>query len=61
MKMALKIVKKIIVGAFLLYSYNLIAVSFNLMVPINLITILLVSFLDIPAMIMLVAALAVIF
>ena len=56
-----KIVKKIIFGAFLLYGYNLIAVSFGLMIPINYITILLVGILDIPAMFMLIASLVFVF
>ena len=44
------ILKKIVFSAFLLYGYNLIAVNFNLIVPINIITILLVSFLGAPCM-----------
>lgn len=56
-----KIVKKFIFGAFLLYGYNLIAVSVGLMIPINYITILLVGILDIPAMFMLIASLVFVF
>ena len=56
-----KIIKKIIFGVFLLYGYNLIAVSFGFMVPINFFTIILVSVFDIPAMCMLVLSLVFIF
>ena len=44
------IIKKIVFGVFVLYGYNLIAVSFDLVIPINFITILLVSFLGLPAL-----------
>lgn len=59
--MVKKIIKKIIFGVFLLYGYNLIAVSFGFMIPINYITIVLVSLFDIPAMFMLVMSLVFIF
>ena len=59
--MIIKLIKKMIFGAFLLYGYNLIAVSFNLMIPINFITIVLVSIFDIPAMFLLIASLVFIF
>lgn len=42
--------KKIVFSAFLLYGYNIIASNFNLVIPINVITILLVSFLGAPGM-----------
>ena len=61
MKEIFKIMKKIVIGALLLYSYNLIAVSFNMMIPINWITILLVAFLDIPGILLLALSLAIIF
>ena len=50
MNKVLDVVKKIVFSAFLLYGYNLIAVNFNLVIPINIITILLVSFLGAPGM-----------
>lgn len=46
----LKWLKKVIFSAFLLYGYNIIAANFNLVIPINVITILLVSFLGAPGM-----------
>lgn len=48
--MILRLLKKIIISAFLLYGYNLIAVNFNLIIPINFYTISCVSLLGIPSM-----------
>ena len=39
------ILKKIVLGFIILYGYNMIAVNFNLVLPINIATVLLVSFL----------------
>ena len=49
MKIVIKIIKKIVFSAFLLYGYNLIAVNFNMIIPINFYTIAFVSFLGIPS------------
>ena len=54
MKIVFKFLKKFILGGFLLYTYNLIAVTFNITVPINLYTIFTVGLLDIPGLAMLV-------
>jgi len=59
--MIIKIIKKIIFAVVLLYSFNLIAVKFGIIIPINYITISLVTLLDIPAMILLVFSLILIF
>ena len=48
--MIMKYLKRIVFSSFLLYGYNLIAVNFNLVIPINLITVLTVSFLGAPAL-----------
>lgn len=56
-----KILKKIIFAAILLYSFNLISVNFGVIVPINYITVLLITILDVPAMILLVFSLILIF
>ena len=48
--MILRLLKKIIISSFLLYGYNLIAVNFNLIIPINFYTISCVSLLGIPSM-----------
>lgn len=60
-KQIFKIIKKIIMSVFLLYGYNLIAAPLGFIVPINLITILLVSILGIPALLSLVVVLIVVF
>lgn len=48
MKKLFYIAKKIILAVFLLYTYNLIAKSFGLIIPINYITVTIVSLLDLP-------------
>ena len=50
MHIILKYLKRFILGGFLLYAYNLIAVTFNITVPINLFTMLIVGLLDIPGL-----------
>lgn len=52
--MLLFVVKKIILSAFILYGYNLIAVNFNMTVPINIYTLSFVTFLGSPALIALI-------
>lgn len=42
------ILKKIIMSAILLYAYNRFAISFNAIIPINLLTVVSVSFLGVP-------------
>ena len=54
MKKILEIIKKIILSDFILYVYNLIATRFNLVIPINIITLLSVSFLGFPMLFVLV-------
>lgn len=41
--------KRFILSSFVLYGYNIIAANFNLVIPINLITLSLVGFLGVPA------------
>ena len=50
MKYLILITKKLIFGFFLLYSFNIISSNFNIIIPINVITILFVSFLGFPAL-----------
>lgn len=50
MHIILKYLKRFILGGFLLYAYNLIAVTFNITVPINFYTILITGLLDIPGL-----------
>lgn len=49
MKFVIIMIKKMILGAFLLYGYNLIAVNFNMIIPINFYTIIFVTILGIPS------------
>lgn len=46
--------RKVVVSGFLLYGYNLIAVNFNMIIPINICTLLLISFLGTPAIVALI-------
>lgn len=50
LKQILVLFRNIVISAFLLYGYNLIAGTFGLMIPINIFTVLLVSILGIPAL-----------
>ncbi len=54
MKKILVVVKRIILSAFILYGYNLIAVKFNLVIPINIITVSAISILGFPILFVLV-------
>jgi pro-sigmaK processing inhibitor BofA len=49
-----KIAKKIIFSFLLLYTYNLIAVTYSLMIPINYITVGIITLLDTPGLFLLV-------
>ena len=49
-----KLLRKIIFSFIILYTYDLIAVSFNLMIPINIFTIVILTILDAPGLILLV-------
>ncbi len=57
MKKVYSIIKKIILGFLILYTYNLIASSYNMIIPINYYTLLVVSLLDGPGLILLVTIL----
>jgi len=54
MKKVERIIRKIIFSFIFLYSYNLIAVSFNLIIPINIYTITILTVLDVPGLLLLV-------
>ncbi|MBQ9181442.1 MAG: pro-sigmaK processing inhibitor BofA family protein [Bacilli bacterium] len=53
--------KKIIFSVFLLYGYNLIASSFNMVIPINVITVLTLSIFGLPSLFALIIILIIIF
>lgn len=48
------VMKKIVVATLLIYSFDVFAVSLNLSIPINYITVFLVSVFEVPALICLV-------
>lgn len=50
LKKIFSLLKKIVISAFILYGYNLIAAPLNIMIPINIITIVLISVLGLPAL-----------
>lgn len=55
------VVKRVIVSAFLLYGYNLIVTPLNLAIPINIITISLLTLFGIPALLSLIVILVLVF
>jgi pro-sigmaK processing inhibitor BofA len=48
------IIKKVILSFIILYTYNLIAVSFNMIIPINVFTVSILSLLDAPGLFLMV-------
>ena len=50
-KKILSFFKKVILASLLLYAYNQFAIPLNAIIPINIVTVLFVSILGIPAMI----------
>lgn len=54
MKNILGFIKKLILSFVILYTYNLIAVNFNMVIPINIITIGLITFLGTPSLLALI-------
>lgn len=54
LKKVFNIIKKIIVAVLLIYAYNKLALPLNIIIPINIITILLVALCGIPSILMLI-------
>ncbi len=54
LKNIMLLIKKIVLSAFVLYGYNLIAVNFNMIIPINYITVGLMTILGAPVLVALV-------
>ncbi len=61
LKKIFNIIKKIVVSAFILYGYNLLVGPLNLYIPINIITVLLLTIFGIPALISLIVILLIVF
>lgn len=54
MKHIWNVVKKVIIAIFMLYGINLLISSLNILIPINIVSIILVSLLGVPGIITLV-------
>lgn len=50
MKKVLNLLKKIVLSFIILYGYNLIASNFNMVIPINIITVSVVAILGVPSL-----------
>ena len=53
-KKIIKVLKKVIMAAIIIYAYNKIALPINAVIPMNLVTIFLVTVLGMPAIVSLV-------
>lgn len=60
-KYVFRLIKKVILSSFLLYGYNLIAAPLGFIIPINIITISLLSILGIPSLLSLIIVLILVF
>lgn len=60
-KKIFNIIKRIVFSVFLIYGYNLIAEPLNIIIPINFITVGLVTILGIPALLSLIVILLIVF
>lgn len=54
MKYVILFVRNIVISAFVIYGYNIIAVNFNMIIPINLWTVGFVSIFNLPALLTLI-------
>lgn len=54
LKQIFKYFKRILLGAFILYGYNVVAANFNMIIPINLITVGMIGILGTPALVALI-------
>ena len=50
-KILFKVLKKFVLGMFLLFGYNAFLTSLNVIIPINIVTILISSLFDVPGVI----------
>lgn len=55
------ILKRIVISFFLLYWFNNIGINFNLIIPINIITLSIIFFCDIPGLGLLIISLLILF
>ena len=50
----MKILKRMIMGSFLIYTFNIIAIKFNIVLPINLWTVSFTSIFDVVGLVILI-------
>lgn len=48
LKLLLKLLKKVVIGCLILYTFNLIGTSLGIIIPINILTILITALLGLP-------------
>ena len=53
MNMIIKFLKKIIMSSFLIYAFNMVLLNFNVVIPINIYTIIYTSFFDVTSLVIL--------
>lgn len=61
LKKIFSLIKKIVFSVFLIYGFNLIASPLNLIIPINLITVGLITILGVPALLSLILVYFIVF
>ncbi len=54
LKLIFKVIKRIVISSFLLYAYNLLVQPVGLIIPINVITVGVISILGVPALLSLI-------
>lgn len=61
LKKLFKVMKKVVIAGLVIYTYNVLAVSINATIPINFVTLSLVTFLGIPSLVGLIVTMLVFF
>ena len=61
LKKLFNLIKRIVISAFVLYGYNLLVTPINLIIPINIITVTLLTIFGLPALFSLIIILIVVF
>ena len=61
LKKLFNLIKRIVISAFILYGYNLLVTPINLIIPINIITVTLLTIFGLPALFSLIIILIVVF
>ena len=61
LKKLFNLIKRIVISAFVLYGYNLLVTPINLIIPINIVTVSLLTIFGLPALFSLIIILIVVF